>query len=278
MFFLILAILCSTVISVIMRLSSEKVSARLSMLAANYLVCSFLGAFYADFDLFCTGQSGFSTAVVLGLVNGVLFLGGFVLMQDSTRKNGVVLTALFMKLGLLVPMVVSVLFFDEIPALMQIIGFALAIAAIFLINMKKEGQTKAFSFSLILLLLFAGGADAMAKVYDYHGNAALSGQFLFYGFLTAFTLCLVLALMKKEKAGIVDAAFGVLIGVPNFFCSRCLLASLGQLPAVVVYPSFSVGTMMLVTVLGVAAFKERLSKLQWLALVLILAALVLLNI
>lgn len=278
MFFLILAILCSTVISVIMRLSSEKVSARLSMLAANYLVCSFLGAFYADFDLFCTGQSGFSTAVVLGLVNGVLFLGGFVLMQDSTRKNGVVLTALFMKLGLLVPMVVSVLFFDEIPALMQIIGFALAIAAIFLINMKKEGQTKAFSFSLILLLLFAGGADAMAKVYDYHGNVALSGQFLFYGFLTAFTLCLVLALMKKEKAGIVDAAFGVLIGVPNFFCSRCLLASLGQLPAVVVYPSFSVGTMMLVTVLGVAAFKERLSKLQWLALVLILAALVLLNI
>ena len=50
------------------------------------------------------------------------------------------------------------------------------------------------------------------------------------------------------------------------------------MPAVIVYPSYSVGAILLVTLTGVAAFKERLRKLQWLAIGFIAAALVLLNI
>jgi multidrug transporter EmrE-like cation transporter len=69
-----------------------------------------------------------------------------------------------------------------------------------------------------------------------------------------------------------------LIGVPNFFAAKFLLGALTKLPAVVVYPSFSVGTMLLVTLTGVAVFRERLSRGQWVALAAIIVALVLLNI
>jgi multidrug transporter EmrE-like cation transporter len=68
------------------------------------------------------------------------------------------------------------------------------------------------------------------------------------------------------------------MGIPNFFSAKFMLASLTQLPAVVVYPSFSVATMLIVTLTGVVAFRERLSKLQWAALSAIIVALVLLNI
>ena len=51
MLFLILAILSSAMVSIGMRLSSDKISANLSMLAVNYLICAFLGALYAGFEL-----------------------------------------------------------------------------------------------------------------------------------------------------------------------------------------------------------------------------------
>ena len=72
--------------------------------------------------------------------------------------------------------------------------------------------------------------------------------------------------------------FGAAIGIPNFFSSKFLLSALAELPAVVVYPSFSIATMLITTLVGVLFFRERLRKLQWLALVAILVALLLLNI
>ena len=68
------------------------------------------------------------------------------------------------------------------------------------------------------------------------------------------------------------------MGVPNFFSAKFLLMSLRYLPAVIVYPTFSVATILVVTLAGVCFFKERLRKKQWVAMVGILAALVMLNI
>ena len=85
-------------------------------------------------------------------------------------------------------------------------------------------------------------------------------------------------ILKKERPGKNELLYGALIGIPNFFSSRFLLGALGQIPAVVVYPTFSVATILLVTLTGVAAFKERLTAKQWIGLGVILVALVLLNI
>ena len=121
MVFLCLAILSSAAIALLMRISADKVSARLSMLSANYLVCSLLGAAYAGFDLVCPEVSGFSTTLWLGVLGGVLFLGSFMLLQWNTARNGIVLSSVFMKLGLLVPIVLSVLFFQSLGRADQIL-------------------------------------------------------------------------------------------------------------------------------------------------------------
>ena len=56
-----------------------------------------------------------------------------------------------------------------------------------------------------------------------------------------------------------------------------MLAALIDIPAVVAFPTFSVATMLLVTLAGTVFFREKLSKNQWIALVIILVALALLN-
>lgn len=277
MVFLLLAVLSSSMISIMMRVSSGRISANLSMLATNYFICSLLGAAYAGFDLIAPEVPGFSVTVWLGLISGVLYLAGFVAFQTNTNRHGIVLSSVFMKLGLLVPIVFSVLFFKEIPTAVQIAGFCIAIFAIVLINLKKGGNGKGFGIGLIVMLLLSGGADVMAKFFDVLAPAVFSSQYLFYNFATAFVLCMVLVIRKKERPGFREFLYGTLIGIPNFFSAKFLLASLTKLPAVVVYPTFSVGTMLIVTLTGVAVFRERLSKVQWIALAGIIAALVLLN-
>ncbi len=277
MFFLISAIFSSAMVSIGMRLSEGKIKNNLAMLVMNYGMCTLLSALYAGGELLETGPGLLLTAG-FGVVNGLFYLAGFVLLQVSVRRNGVVLSSTFMKLGLLVPMVLSVFLFGEIPGAVQIIGFVLAVIAILVINLEKDSGGKGFKFGLVLLLLGGGMADAMSKVFEETGKAALSQQFLLYTFAVALILCICLMVYKKQKIGKNELLFGVLIGIPNFFSAKFLLKSLETVDAVIAYPTFSVATILVVTLVGVFAFKEKLGKRQWVALGIILAALVLLNI
>ena len=134
MLYLLLAILSSAMVSVIMRLSEDKVTANVSMLAMNYLMCLLVACSYMGFGHAFPQIPGLGQKEALGFVHGLLYLLGFILLQINVKKNGVVLSATFMKLGLLVPMVVSVAFLGEVPAPVQILGFAIAVAAIIYIN------------------------------------------------------------------------------------------------------------------------------------------------
>lgn len=277
MLYLLLAIASSAMIAIIMRISSQKVAANISMLAVNYLTCLLLAAGYAKFQVGPLRTPGFPIALGMGAVNGILYLLGFLLLQYNTRKNGVVLSSVFMKLGLLVPIALSVFLFAEIPTAGQCAGFVLAVGAILLINYKKGTSFSGARLPLVLMLLAGGTSDAMSKVFEVYGPAAYADPFLFYTFASAFLLCIGLILQKKECPDKYALMFGVLVGIPNFFSAKFLLMALGSLPAVIVYPTYSVATILVVTLAGVCLFRERLRRTQWAALTVILAALVLLN-
>ena len=277
MFYLLCAIISSALVSIIMRLSTDKVENNISMLAMNYLMCSVVAAAYAGFGQLFPQTETLGATLGMGVFQGILYLLSFILLQVNVRKNGVVLPATFMKLGLLVPMVISIFLFREIPAPMQIIGFCIATAAILLINLDKSQSAVSFKAGLILLLLINGTGDAMAKVYEEIGDPALSAQFLFYTFAIAFILCMGLVAFKKQKIGKSEIFYGFLVGVPNYFSAKFLLAALNTVPAVITYPTYSVGTILLVTLTGVGFFKEKLGKKQWMGLGIILIALILLN-
>ena len=130
---------------------------------------------------------------------------------------------------------------------------------------------------VIALLLAGGFTDVMAKVYAYYGQAALKNQYLVYTFLTALLLCTALIFAKRQRLGKWEVLFGILIGVPNYISSRFLLLSLDSVPAVVAYPTYSVGAIVLISLAGFAVFHERFTRRRLAALGVILISLVLLN-
>lgn len=277
MIYLMLAMLSSMLVSVCMRLSEGRAKNNISMLAMNYVMCTLLSAVYSGTgDLFPKAE-GLGFALLMGVVSGALYLGSFMMLQWNIRVNGVVLPATFMKLGVIVPTILSILCFGEKPGAAQVLGIAMAIAAILLIQLEKGSARAKHALGLVMLLIAGGSTDATSKVYEELGNGQLSSHFLLYTFFVAMILCIALAVLKGQRLTVRDAAFGLLIGVPNYFSARFLLLSLSSVPAVVAYPTYSVGTIVLITLLGRALFHEKLSRRQMLAMLVILASLILLN-
>lgn len=279
MIYLLLAIACSSMVSVIMRISERHVRNNMIMFTTNYAICLALSRFYMGrINLFTTAP-GIGTAAVLGLFSGILYLTNFVLMQKNIYQNGIMLSSLFGKLGILVPTLMAVFVFHEEPKFTQVTGVITAVLAILLINLEKGGFKKGGKRILLLILLLCTGiTDSMANIYDKTGSSALKDHYLFYIFLAALILAFLMALFKKQRLTMKDVLFGVLIGVPNYFSSRFLLLAVGSLPAVITYPVYSVGTLIVITLVSVLLFKEKLSNQKKTALVLILGALILLNI
>lgn len=280
MLYLLLAILCSASTSVFMRLSERRVKGDMNLLAVNYIVCALLAACYTGLTGLFPAAEGLGFTLGLGAVNGVLYLSGFILLQWNVKHNGVVLSSTFQKLGVLVPISVSVLLYGESPEPTQLAGYALALAAILLIHFeggRESGGSGNSRVFLLLLLLCCGLGEAFSKVFEQTGLDELENQFLFYTFCAALLLCLLLMWKRGQRIGKNELLFGLIIGVPNYFSARCMLRSLSYVPAVIAFPMCSVGSILCASAAGVLLFHEKLSRRRCLALGIILLAIVLLN-
>ena len=317
MIYLIPALCSSALISILMRLGEGRIRNNISLLSVNYLICLLLSmAFSVGSGSFIVPLDTGRAAVVLGAISGVFYFGSFLLYQINIFRNGVTMSSAFMKLGVLMPVMLAVIFFGERPGIGQIAGICLAVAAILIISLPQPdpedaktdgeaahlgpegaktdgeaaqrgpedaktagetGQTVTAPRLLILLLLIGGSGDAMSKFYEELGRPEYNSQYLLYTFLVAFIFCTIAALMRGQRFTAPDILFGCLVGVPNYFSARFLLLSLSTVPAVIAYPVFSVGTIVLTGAAGVFFFHEKMTARQWAALAVIIGSLILLN-
>jgi len=289
MIYLLLAIVSSSLIAVILRFSENRVQNQMVMFAVNYVVCWLMPLAGTDWSQGGILGSRPQDPLLIGLVSGFLYLGAFVFLRFNMKESGIVLASTFSKLGVIIPTLMAVVFFGEQMGWNRGIGLLLAVCAILLINYEKEAPVNPVASTdparirlrkiWLVMLLFAGGlADSMTNVYEQLGSPDGEGGFLFVTFFVAFLLSAVLAFRSRIRPVKADFAFGLILGVPNYFASRLILDALAAVDAVLVYPMFSTGTLIVVTLTGAFLFKEEISRRKACALGLIVAALCLLNI
>jgi len=283
---LIIAILSSASVAVVLKIFWEQKGNRYGIILGNYLTCVILSFVMAEDKSAVLHIEGITW--ISGIIAGILFVAGLVGMQESIRINGAILTSAFSKLGLIVPLLISAVIFGDKIRILQIIGIIIVLIAFLLIstdpenNADKDEKHKVYPLLLLAVLLFCGGADAMAKIFEQIGERAQDGNYFLILFATAALLAAVLLLIERKKTGkkiiLKEFAAGVLVGIPNYFSSALLLGALKGLPASVAYPCFSAGTLLIVTLIGTFFFREWPGKRTWTGLGLIAAVLTILNI
>ncbi|MBR2044724.1 MAG: hypothetical protein IJ958_01150 [Agathobacter sp.] len=280
MIYLVLAIASSAAISILMRASEKYVKNEMGMFMANYAVCMLMSFLFMK-NMAQVGQLGSSAgrvALVLGILSGVMYLANFLFYKYNMKHNGIVMSATFMKLGVLVPTIMAVLVFKESLSGFQFVGIMVAISAIVLIHFEKNAFSESkHMVGLLLLLLLSGLTDSMANVFEKLGNADTKDAYLLVTFGMAFLITVLLIIFRKIRVGKQELLFGALIGIPNYFSSRFLLLALEEIDAVLVYPTYSVATMIVIMLAGVCVFHENMSKKKFLAVGMIIVALGLLN-
>lgn len=278
MIYLIIGILCSALISIILRTSEKHISNKMVMFASNYIICVICSLFFMKDNPISYTGSYFYITLFLGFISGILYLVSFLFTKANMDHNGLVLTSTFTKLGVLIPTLMAIFIFKEIPSLIQIIGISVSILAIIMIHFEKdsinEGNKKLW---LILLLIMCGIVDSLTNVFKQYGHIDYENMYLMLTFLTAFILAFILSFTNKNKLSKNDIIFGILIGLPNYFSSKLVLMALDTLDAIVVYPVYSVGTLVTITIAGLVLFKEQLSRKKLFAIIMITISLCLLN-
>ncbi len=276
MLFLVLATLSSSVLALVLkRLDSGNTY---GVYFFNYVTCALLSFLTLEDKALWRGDP---LPLWLGAVGGLVYLASLAVYGYSIRKSGAVLASVFTRLGVLVPIGISVAFLGERPSWLQGAGIALAVAAAVVMNGLPRGRASRpggkLLLPLLLTLLFNGCSDSMSKIFAYAGRREEDGLFVFFIFFFAGLFTLVLLLRQRKGLALRDVLLGALVGVPNFCASRLLLAALTRLPAFVVYPCYSVGAILVISLCSVLLFHERLSRRQWGAVGMILAAVALLN-
>ena len=278
MLFLLLAILFSSMLSIVLKyLNSDH---PYGVFLVNYIVCGLLAFAAMEPKVLYSGDL---TPCWLGGITGLIYLAALAANGYSIHKNGAILSSVFTRLGVLVPILVSVTLFGERPTILQGLGVVLAVAAAVLMNglpgngKKTSEEHRIYLLPLLLALLLNGSSDTMSKVFTQLGRRQDDGLFMFYIFVFAGVATLVLLVKRRQALTRRDVFWGVLVGIPNFVSSRLLLAARSKQPAFLVYPCYSVGVILVISVASFFLFRERLNRCQMGAAGMILGALVLLN-
>ena len=272
MLYLLLAIVCGATYSVFFKLFACRGVDSLQAIAFNYLTAFALGTAFAcvsgDFVV-PTGVASWGTAVLLGST----FVGAFVLMARSTALTGVTLTTVASRVSLVIPVVCSFLLFPEgdAPRWWAVAVILAAMVMMFVPSGEKRRQQRLQRASLLLYplgvwVLFGvnnfGLKWAQSVLIAPQESAAFSAII----FLFAVMFAVVALMVRRSKKGFEWGALvgGVTLGVANFFVTWGMLRGLAEVPASIFFPTYHTTIVALVAVVGTVAFKERLSKVQWL--------------
>jgi drug/metabolite transporter (DMT)-like permease len=302
MLYLILAIGCSASIALIFRISETRDMNRYAVTTTNYVTACITaivtvvatghsfpsptavidalprlaGAVVGRADQL-TDTASQAWAVCVGLVAGVFFFLAFIYYQVSVRNHGVSLPGAFAKLGILVPMSLSLILWQEIPRTIQWVGIALAVGSIVLVNRPADRLKRGLKLSLLLLFAFGGLAEFSNKVFQRHGMLEDKAIFLLVTFFVAFVLSFIVTVRKGLPVKRRDILTGIAVGLPNLFSSYFLIEALDRIPAAAVFPAYGAGTIVVITIVGAALMGERLAWRDRLVVVLAIVSIVLIN-
>ena len=234
-----------------------------------------------------TAIDGFPTCdprtVLIGVIGGVTFAGGFLLMLGPLRWRGLGVVAALLGLLVLVPLVSSLVIWHETLEGVQYLGVALALLAIPLLSLDKGGAsglklTGLMALGMAALFLVNGSAWTVQKWYHTTGLSGERPIYFAYLFGVAAIVMFVAWLVKSRRFSGASLKWGGLLGICNVAANLALLWALDRLPGAVVFPVMQAGIMIAAAGFAALAWRERPGRIGAVGIAVAAAAVVLINV
>lgn len=279
--YLLLSVLFSLLIAHFLKMTEVKGANTLLVLTINYFIATSLAAT----TNYVTGETllpGFPLWIYgLAVVVGILFIANFFVYSKSIHDNGVGVSVTAMRVSLLIPVLMSIILYDDSVTIFRIIGIILVLSSLFMLvaprkNIRLDKVNR--HWLLILLFLFTGFADASMKVFEQEGlQAATEAHYLGIVFLTSFFIGLIAIIYRGlEKITWLHIGLGVAIGVSNLLTSVFLIKALQYADGTVIYSSVNILTVIGGALIGKLYWEDTITKLQTVGMGLALIAIVIL--
>ena len=287
MIFLALSIIASTLIFVIFRLFASYNINTLQAIVVNYFVaCS-------------CGLIGYQNSIELSaipkydwfyytLALGALFIIVFNLMAVTTQHNGLSVVSVATKMALVIPIAFGLWYYQEPLGPYKGVGIVLALVAVYLASVKKDGGVILQKRNLVypvLVFLGSGLIDTSLNFLqnDFITDKSLIPLFSSTIFMTAGIIGVMVLVAQKIK-GVLSLEFkniiaGIVLGIPNYFSIYFLVKALRSdlFDSSGIFTINNVAIVIVSTLLGIVFFKEQLSIKNWIGITLAIISIALVS-
>ena len=285
MIFLLFSILSSTIVALIFKLVDIKKTDLFSVIVINYFTALILGIviFEGDISLSYIINSDW---IIVSLILGVLLIIGFYLIGYSTKKAGIAITSIANRMSVVIPILFSMLYFNEEIGIVKSISVVIALTAVLMAVYRKPQKAVNARFSILPIIMFlvVGLVDSLIKLAQ-HNYIPATDVSLFTSFSFGVAAIIGSAGLYFRKNSIKKFnnyhvwIFGVVIGAANFGSMYFLIYALNKsgLDSSIVYGANHVGVILLSISLGLWMFREKINKINIIGMALALVAIVILT-
>lgn len=279
MLYLILSIICSVSVGIIFKVARKYNITVSQVVAWNYVFAALLCYLFFIPEINAIDKSA-PWGIYIAL--SVLLPTIFILLAASIRFMGIVKTDAAQRLSLFIPLLAAWLLFGETFSTYKIIGLITGLPAILLILIKPDNNTAGKWHYPAFVLLGFGIIDILFKQIATRTTLPYTTS-LFIVFCGALAIAFLIALYQviklKKEISAMNLAFGALVGIFNFGNIYFYLSAhkvFSDNPSTV-FATMNMGVIILGSLTGILLFKERLSRLNYIGLIMALGAIVLIT-
>jgi uncharacterized membrane protein len=276
--FLVAKVGCSIAVALLLKHADQLKLNRMSVIRINYAAAAIL-----SFLLVVTQPSRHisGNTIWVAVIAGLSYVAALVLWSQAIQESGLALTVGVNRLAIIVPVLSSIFIWKEIPRLHQGIGIVLGILAMLVIGRESRNKDQPRIMNLrrqlllIALFISAGIANLSSKLFDEMCRPEENYQFQALLFIVAYLVTTVLYYRQKERTDTPVVQWGAMLGAVNLGSSIFIILALQVMTGAIVFSISAALEVAVIAVLGRVIWKERLSRLSIIGLVMAVAALVL---
>ncbi len=278
MFYIVLSIICSVSVGALLKFSKRYLFDIIQVIAVNYILA--LGLCYITFrpDVSVVNSSS-PWKIYIGLA--ILLPSVFLLLASSIKHIGIVKTDIAQRLSLFIPILAAYFIFKENFTTLKLMGLIVGFPAIFLTLSKKQSDTQENKWIFpVLVLLGFGIIDILFKQIALEKSIPYTTSlFLVFSGALVLALCFTIysVFVKKNPIQWKNIIIGAFLGILNFGNILFYLKAhkaFSENPSTV-FAAMNLGVIVLGSLVGIVAFKEKVTLKNYIGIVLALGSIVL---